>query len=55
MVIIDGWAGRLHIDERLMEELACIRQNVKPHNILLVGTPDRPRRRERGPSSSKLR
>ncbi len=35
VVIIDT-AGRLHIDERLMEELARIRQNVKPHNILLV-------------------
>lgn len=35
VVIIDT-AGRLHIDERLMEELARIRQRVKPHNILLV-------------------
>ncbi len=35
VVIIDT-AGRLHIDERLMEELARIRQEVKPHNILLV-------------------
>lgn len=35
VVIIDT-AGRLHIDERLMEELVRIRQAVKPHNILLV-------------------
>lgn len=35
VVIIDT-AGRLHIDERLMEELARIRREVKPHNILLV-------------------
>ncbi|MCX8032958.1 MAG: signal recognition particle protein [Thermoleophilia bacterium] len=35
VVIIDT-AGRLHIDERLMEELVRIRQTVKPHNILLV-------------------
>ena len=35
VVIIDT-AGRLHIDERLMEELVQIRARVKPHNILLV-------------------
>jgi signal recognition particle subunit SRP54 len=35
VVIIDT-AGRLHIDERLMEELVRIRAQVKPHNILLV-------------------
>ena len=35
VVIIDT-AGRLHIDEKLMEELVRIRQMVKPHNILLV-------------------
>ena len=35
IVIIDT-AGRLHIDEKLMEELAQIRSQVKPHNILLV-------------------
>ena len=34
-VIIDT-AGRLHIDEELMEELAQIRNEVKPHNVLLV-------------------
>ena len=35
MVIIDT-AGRLHIDEELMDELVRIRDAVKPHNILLV-------------------
>lgn len=35
VVIIDT-AGRLHIDDRLMEELVQIRSRVKPHNILLV-------------------
>ncbi len=35
LVIIDT-AGRLHIDEELMEELANIRNAVKPHEILLV-------------------
>ncbi len=35
VVIIDT-AGRLHIDEKLMEELVQIRSQVKPHNILLV-------------------
>lgn len=35
VVIIDT-AGRLHIDERLMEELVEIRRAVRPHNILLV-------------------
>ncbi len=35
VVIIDT-AGRLHIDERLMDELVQIRSRVKPHNILLV-------------------
>jgi len=35
VAIIDT-AGRLHIDEDLMEELARIRAAVKPHNILLV-------------------
>ena len=34
-VIIDT-AGRLHIDEGLMEELAQMRNEVKPHNVLLV-------------------
>ena len=35
VAIIDT-AGRLHIDEKLMEELVRIRKEVKPHNILLV-------------------
>lgn len=35
VVIIDT-AGRLHVDEQLMDELKRIRQNVKPHEILLV-------------------
>ncbi len=35
VAIIDT-AGRLHIDEELMQELAQIRGQVKPHNILLV-------------------
>jgi len=35
VAIIDT-AGRLHIDDELMDELARIRSKVKPHNILLV-------------------
>jgi signal recognition particle subunit SRP54 len=35
-VLIIDTAGRLHIDEKLMDELVRIRQAVKPHNILLV-------------------
>lgn len=35
VVIIDT-AGRLHIDEELMEELKRLKTNVKPHEILLV-------------------
>jgi len=35
-VMILDTAGRLHIDEQLMDELARIRKSVKPHNILLV-------------------
>lgn len=35
LVIIDT-AGRLHIDEILMEELQNIKSEVKPHEILLV-------------------
>ena len=35
IVIVDT-AGRLHIDENLMEELSSIKKNVKPHEILLV-------------------
>jgi signal recognition particle subunit SRP54 len=35
-VLIIDTAGRLHIDEKLMDEIAHIRGSVKPHNILLV-------------------
>ncbi|MBC5996095.1 signal recognition particle protein [Romboutsia ilealis] len=35
LVIIDT-AGRLHIDEALMDELKSIKSEVKPHEILLV-------------------
>ncbi len=35
-VIILDTAGRLHIDEALMEELKNLKANVKPHEILLV-------------------
>jgi signal recognition particle subunit SRP54 len=34
-LIIDT-AGRLHIDEELMDQLAAIRKRTKPHDILLV-------------------
>jgi len=35
LVIIDT-AGRLHIDEKLMDELMNIKDSVRPHEILLV-------------------
>ena len=35
-VIILDTAGRLHIDEELMDELKSVKANVKPHEILLV-------------------
>lgn len=35
-VVILDTAGRLQIDEPLMDELAAIRKAAKPHNILLV-------------------
>lgn len=35
-VVILDTAGRLHIDEELMEELQKVKSNVKPHEILLV-------------------
>lgn len=35
-VVILDTAGRLHIDEELMEELKNVKANVKPHEILLV-------------------
>jgi signal recognition particle subunit SRP54 len=34
-LIVDT-AGRLHIDQELMDELARIRKRVKPHDVLLV-------------------
>jgi signal recognition particle subunit SRP54 len=35
-VLIVDTAGRLHIDQELMGELANIRKRVKPHDVLLV-------------------
>jgi signal recognition particle subunit SRP54 len=35
-VLIVDTAGRLHVDEALMEELVRVRKAVKPHDILLV-------------------
>ena len=35
-VVILDTAGRLHIDEELMEELQKLKTNIKPHEILLV-------------------
>src|SRR6478736_3101478 len=35
-VVILDTAGRLHIDEPLMEELAAVRKEAKPTNVLLV-------------------
>jgi signal recognition particle subunit SRP54 len=35
-VLIVDTAGRLHIDEELMGQLAAIRARTKPHNVLLV-------------------
>ena len=35
-VLIVDTAGRLHVDEELMEELVAIRSATKPHDILLV-------------------
>lgn len=35
-VVILDTAGRLHIDEELMNELKNVKQSVKPHEILLV-------------------
>ncbi len=35
-VLIIDTAGRLHIDQELMEELAKIRKRTKPHDVLLV-------------------
>ena len=35
MLIVDT-AGRLHVDEELMDELAEIKKRTKPHDVLLV-------------------
>jgi len=35
-VVILDTAGRLHVDEALMEELAALRREAKPTNVLLV-------------------
>ena len=35
-VVILDTAGRLHIDEELMDELKNLKANIKPHEILLV-------------------
>ena len=35
-VLIVDTAGRLHIDEQLMDELARIRKKTRPHDVLLV-------------------
>lgn len=35
-VVILDTAGRLHIDDELMQELKNVKANVKPHEILLV-------------------
>jgi signal recognition particle subunit SRP54 len=35
-VVVLDTAGRLHIDEALMEELAAVRREAKPTNVLLV-------------------
>jgi signal recognition particle subunit SRP54 len=35
-VLIIDTAGRLHIDDELMDELVRIRKRVRPHNVLLV-------------------
>jgi signal recognition particle subunit SRP54 len=35
-VVILDTAGRLHIDEELMDELAAVRKAARPTNVLLV-------------------
>jgi signal recognition particle subunit SRP54 len=35
-VLIVDTAGRLHIDDELMDQLVAIRRKVKPHDVLLV-------------------
>ena len=36
-VVIGETAGRLHIDDELMQELKNVKTSVRPHEILLVG------------------
>jgi len=35
-VLIVDTSGRLHVDQELMQELADIKQRLRPHNVLLV-------------------
>jgi signal recognition particle subunit SRP54 len=35
-VVIVDTAGRLHVDEEMMEQLVRVRRQTKPHNVLLV-------------------
>jgi signal recognition particle subunit SRP54 len=35
-VVILDTAGRLHVDEELMDELAAVRKEARPHDVLLV-------------------
>jgi signal recognition particle subunit SRP54 len=35
-VLIVDTAGRLHVDEQLMDELSGIKKRIKPHDVLLV-------------------
>ena len=35
-VLIVDTSGRLHVDKELMDELAAIKQAIKPHTVLLV-------------------
>jgi signal recognition particle subunit SRP54 len=35
-VLIVDTAGRLHVDEALMEQLSAIERRIEPHNVLLV-------------------
>src|SRR5204863_1871103 len=35
-VLIVDTAGRLHVDEELMDQLVRVRKAVKPHDVLLV-------------------
>jgi signal recognition particle subunit SRP54 len=35
-VVVLDTAGRLHVDEELMDELAAVRREARPHDVLLV-------------------